>query len=75
MESEKKYGWTREGLLSKLSNGAQLSPENCVVEAVEGNGTSVVVLMNSVGDVPISITMYGREVLADMVLFSLERDA
>ena len=71
MGIEKKYSWAKErGLKGVVESGGQ----NCIVEAVEGVGSSVVVSMYAVDDMPISITMNGEEVLADVVLFSLSSE-
>lgn len=71
MNSSKNYGWTREGILMRLSELGDFKQEDCSVEAVEGEGASIVVLVNSVGETPISVKMNGQEVLADMVLVSI----
>jgi len=69
MGSEKKYSWTKEGVFEGMG-----SYEECVVEAIDGVGASVVVSIYAMDDTPISITMNGEEVMADVVLFTLEQD-
>jgi len=72
--SEKKYRWTKESVFEGLKESAGAVNRNCVVEAVDGVGSSVVVSMYAVDDTPISITMNGEEILADVVMFSLSQD-
>lgn len=73
MGSEKKYSWTKEGVFEELGGRAELACSECVVEIAEGVGDSVVVSIYAEGDTPISIEMNGEEVLAEVVMFSLER--
>ena len=72
--SEKKYRWTKESVFEGLKESVGAVNRNCVVEAVDGVGSSVVVSMYAVDDAPISITMNGEEILADVVMFSLSQD-
>ena len=78
MESSKKYGWTESCILNKLNKISELRCFNykeCAIEAVDGEDASVVVLMNAVGELPISIMMNGKEVMVDIVLISMDREA
>ena len=77
MASNKEKDWTKKCILNKLSEINDLkwlNHEECAVETVDGEGGSVVVLMNSVGKLPISIMMNGQEVMADIVLISMDRE-
>jgi len=68
MGAENKYSWIKEGVFKKLKANRE-----CVIEAVDGVGTSVVVSMYAVDDAPLSITMNGEEVLAEVVMFTFDR--
>jgi len=78
MKSNKEKSWTKQCILNKLSKIIDLNcfdHKECSVETVDGEGDSVVVLMNSAGELPISIMMNGQEVMADIVLISMDREA
>ena len=69
MGGKEKYSWTKRGVFESMAGY-----EDCVIEAIDGVGASVVVSVYAVDDAPISIMMNGEEVLADVVLFTLEQD-
>ena len=72
MVSEKARSWTKESVFKELKAHVSCGSGEFAVEAVDGENDSVVVSMCAVGDVPISIMMNGQEVLAEVVLISLE---
>ena len=74
MGNKNLYNWIEEGKFDGISANVGFECEECIVEAVDGFGSSVVVSLSAVGDEPISIMMNGEEVSADIVLFSLERE-
>ena len=75
MRREKLKGWIEGDVFKELELHAKFDRDECVVEAIEGFGPSVLVSLSSLGGKPISVTMDGEEVLTEVVLFSLERDS
>ena len=64
----------KKRVMKSMNGEIGFDPESCILETVDGVGSSVVVSLSAVGDSLISITMNGKKMLADVVLFSLEGD-
>ena len=72
MVSEKARSWTKESVFKELEARVGCGCGEFAIEAVDGVDDSVVVSMCATGDTPISIMMNGEEVLAEVVLISLQ---
>jgi len=74
MVGEKKYSRTKESVFKELKGRTEFNCSEFSIKTVEGDGASIVVSMCAVGDTSISVTMNGEEVLAEIVLFSLNKE-
>jgi len=66
--------WTKERVFQELKGRTKFRSNDCMVETVEGSDSSIIISMCAVGDKPISVTMNGKEMLAEVVMFSLAKE-
>jgi len=74
MKSERRYDWTNKNVFEGLRRRNNPDCDEYVVESVDGAKDSVVVSMYAADDEPIAVMMNGEEILAEVVLFSLDRN-
>lgn len=74
MNNKAIHDWTKEDLLVFLAGRSSFSNGIHSIETHEGNDSSIVVSMYTESDLPISLEMNGKQIKAEVVLFSLSEE-